>query len=157
MKNFNEHEINDFIDLGREKNAPVRFIEMMDSIDPKLEFVSLAGIKDRLIKEGIIETNGFQQNNSVAVYHRLRSSEGVIGFITPISHSFCDTCTKIRLMANGEIKLCLFDHRSYPLKPILRSGVPDDELKDFLTRTVKDKTPHPPDTRGRETIAKMGG
>ena len=154
---FNEDEIEDFISLGRERNITVRFIEKMDSVDSDTEFVSLSPIKERLIRQGAIRKEGFRKNNSVAEYHYLLPGPGMVGFITPISHSFCDTCSKIRLMANGEIKLCLFDRRGYPLRPILRSGAPDAEIKDFLVRAVSDKFPHPPDTRGRETIAKMGG
>lgn len=157
IKNFNEDEIGDFIALIREKNIPVRFIEMMDSIDSKMEFVSLTPIKERLIRQGIIREEGFRQDNSVAEYYQLRPGPGRVGFITPISHSFCEICAKIRLMANGEIKLCLFDQRGYPLRPLLRSGAPDEEIRAFLIRIARDKTPQSPDTRGREAIARMGG
>ncbi len=108
MKDFNEDEVMDIINFALEIRAIPRFIEKMDFVGTSQQFISLEGLKEYLIKKNIIETESCPDKNSVASYHKMNGKKGIIGFITPISKPFCANCNKIRIKANGDIKLCLF-------------------------------------------------
>ncbi|EEP61234.1 molybdenum cofactor biosynthesis protein A, partial [Sulfurihydrogenibium yellowstonense SS-5] len=58
-----------------------------------------------------------------------------VGFITPISNPFCDGCSKLRLTAEGKIKLCLRTDEELSVKEILRYGT-DEDLDEFLRKVL---------------------
>ncbi len=157
MKDFNEDEVEDFIDFGEQHRATVRFIEKMEFASGGPEFSSLATVRERLISRGIIEAEGRHLDNSVAYYHDLRGRPGKIGFITPVSRHFCPTCSKIRLKANGDIKLCVFAPENFNLRDLLRSEPDDRALRDRLTELIARKPFRPEGPRTRETMAEIGG
>jgi hypothetical protein len=76
-----------------------------------------------------------------ARYFRLGATDTRIGFITPISQHFCETCNRVRLTVDGTLYLCLGQESSYALRPLLRDGIGDDALLDHL------QTRHCPETR----------
>ncbi|MEA1926895.1 MAG: radical SAM protein [Candidatus Auribacterota bacterium] len=157
IKDFNEDEIVDFIDFAERSQATVRFIEVMDFSAGDLKFSSLTDIKEELIEKGIIEPKGFQINNSVSEYHSLTGRDGKVGFITPITHHFCRNCDKIRLLSNGEIKLCIFDNKKYNLRELLRNNSDDKYIKDWLTDIIQYKLFKPVMRKSSETMAEIGG
>ena len=157
IKDFNEDEVLDFIEFAEKLQVPVRFIEKMDFSTADMEFSSLTELKNRLIKDGVIKPEGFRINNSVSEYHYMTGSGGKVGFITPISRHFCATCTKIRLKANGEIKLCVFAGDNYNLRDILRSEPDDEVIKKWLTEIIQFKPFEPASRRNLETMAEIGG
>ncbi len=166
MKNFNEDEIVDFIHFAVSHNATVRFIEKMDFSSGDIYespfggesgFVSLAEIKNRLVEMGIIEGKGLSQGNSVAQYYRLTKFNGKVGFITHISNAFCSRCNRVRIKANGELKLCLFDERNFDLKGLLRSGVSDELVKRWIEERIREKYREPITSVSTETAAEIGG
>ncbi len=158
IKNFNADEVNDFIEFSLKNNVTVRFIEKMEIIDDELEFVSLEKIKQELIKKGIIEADGFIENNSVSIYHKIIGSNNKIGFITPISHSFCDRCNKIRIKANGDIKLCLFSKDRYNIKEILENESNDKNVSQWLQNIVKKKPLKSPiSLENKKSMSEVGG
>ncbi|MDX1335207.1 MAG: GTP 3',8-cyclase MoaA, partial [Gammaproteobacteria bacterium] len=56
--------------------------------------------------------------------------------ITPLSQHFCDTCNRVRLSVDGTIYTCLGQEHNFELRPLLRSGISDDELKEALITAV---------------------
>jgi GTP 3',8-cyclase len=157
MKDFNEDEIEDFIDFGEKHRTTVRFIEKMDFGTGGPGFSSLAKVKKHLIEKGIIEPEGRRIHNSVSCYYDLRGRPGKVGFITPVSRHFCPTCSKIRLKANGEVKLCVFSPQNYNLRDLLRGEVNDRVIKDWLAELIARKPFSPEGPRTRETMAEIGG
>ena len=157
MKGFNEDEIEDFIDFGERHRATVRFIEKMDFAPGGPDFSSLAEIRDRLAVKGIIEPEGRHIHSSVSCYHDLRGRPGKVGFITPVSRHFCPTCSKIRLKANGDIKLCVFAAANFNLRDLLRSEPDDRAIRDRLAELIARKPFRPEGPRTRETMAEIGG
>jgi len=157
IKGFNEDEIVDFIQFADRYRATVRFIEKMDFVAGELKFSSLTEIKKDLIETGIIEPEGFRINNSVSEYYSLTNNGGRVGFITPISRHFCDNCSKIRLKANGELKLCVFDRDNYNLRRILRSEPDDDLVRKWLRDVIQLKPFEPVVRMNLETMAEIGG
>ena len=62
--------------------------------------------------------------------------QGRIGFISAVSHKFCDSCNRIRLTAEGYLKLCLQYESGIDLRKLLRSGATDEELKEAMRQAI---------------------
>jgi cyclic pyranopterin phosphate synthase len=61
---------------------------------------------------------------------------GTLGFITPVSDRFCDTCNRMRLTQDGFLKGCLFGHADVDLLKPMRAGASDDELRALVRRAA---------------------
>jgi cyclic pyranopterin phosphate synthase len=70
---------------------------------------------------------------------RFAGAVGTVGFITPLSHTFCADCNRLRLTSRGELRLCLFADRSYPLRPLLAAADPDAALDAEILRVLQEK------------------
>ncbi len=70
---------------------------------------------------------------------RLAGAAGTVGFITPLSHTFCAECNRLRLSARGELRLCLFAERNYPLRPCLTAADPAAALEAEILRVLEEK------------------
>ena len=71
-----------------------------------------------------------------ARYVRVAGTELRIGFITPISQHFCETCNRVRLSVDGTLYLCLGQSDKVELRPLLRTGISDDDLRDTIINAV---------------------
>ena len=75
-------------------------------------------------------SNGHVQDVQVADTHLK------IGFITPISQHFCDTCNRVRLSVSGTLYMCLGDEHKYDLRPLLRQGISDNDLDQVIRDAI---------------------
>jgi cyclic pyranopterin phosphate synthase len=68
----------------------------------------------------------------------LKSTDGKfsIGFITPISQHFCETCNRVRLAVDGTLYTCLGQNEKFEFRPLLRGGVTDSELEDAIRHAI---------------------
>jgi cyclic pyranopterin phosphate synthase len=85
---------------------------------------------------------GFQKKSMVdgeARLYRISGAAGHIGFISPISKPFCADCNRLRLTADGILRLCLLRDNEADLRPLLRGGASDDELATFMREAVHRK------------------
>jgi cyclic pyranopterin phosphate synthase len=64
---------------------------------------------------------------------------GSVGFISPISHHFCDQCNRLRLTSEGKLRACLLSDRETDLKSLLRHGATDQEIVESIRQTILDK------------------
>ena len=64
------------------------------------------------------------RGNGPAKYFRFKGARGRIGLITPISHTYCETCNRVRLTADGRLRTCLFGDHEVDLRTPLRNGIP---------------------------------
>jgi cyclic pyranopterin phosphate synthase len=71
--------------------------------------------------------------------YRIPGAAGHIGFISPVSKPFCADCNRLRLTADGILRLCLLRDNEADLRPLLRGGASDDEIADFIRRAVQQK------------------
>ncbi len=133
MKDFNEDEIVDFIELTRELPISVRFIEFMpfDGNEwNKTKLITQQEILDQV--EGHFgKKNLFKlenEKNFTARNFRIKGFRGSFGIISSVSNPFCDGCNRIRLTANGKIKNCLFSNKEVDLLFAFRNGEPLEEL-----------------------------
>lgn len=122
INNLNTDEINDFIELTRNKNLDVRFIELMPIGEGEKIFNNGGYINLKKTLEGISELKYIgSETKSVAQYYKVDDAKGRIGIITPMSCSFCSECNRIRITSNGKIKLCLHSEEEIDIKPYLKN------------------------------------
>ncbi len=67
------------------------------------------------------------------------NKKGAVGFISPISHHFCDQCNRLRLTSEGKLRSCLLNDKETDLKSLLRGGASDQEIIASIRRTILDK------------------
>jgi GTP 3',8-cyclase len=109
---FNDDEVDDWVRLAEELDLTVRFLELMPVGEgarlAKLgRFADLEAIRGRLCGAyGLTPLEGVQ-GNGPARYWALPGGSGRLGFITPMSRSYCDTCNRMRLTCEGELRACL--------------------------------------------------
>ena len=141
MRGINDDEIEDFARLTLEHEWHVRFIELMPVGELReLTFehvVPSQEILDRIAAMGALTSDpGPERGNGPAVYHRLFGARGTVGVITPMTHTYCETCNRVRLTANGRLRTCLFGDHEVDLRTPLRAGLP---LAEHFERALAEK------------------
>jgi GTP 3',8-cyclase len=115
----------------------MRFIEYMDVGTTngwdRREVVSGAEIVQRISEEMPLEPVAPTSAGEVARRYRYRDGSGEIGVITSVTAPFCGDCTRIRLSAEGRLFTCLFATQGTDLRPLLRGGASDQELRSAVT------------------------
>jgi cyclic pyranopterin phosphate synthase len=71
-----------------------------------------------------------------ARYVQVAGTDLRIGFITPISQHFCETCNRVRLAVDGTLYLCLGQEHKFEFRPLLRAGISDSELVDAARAAI---------------------
>jgi cyclic pyranopterin phosphate synthase len=127
MKEFNENEIIDFIELTKHKNIQVRFIEFMPFSGnqwDKSKLVSYADIMETIQSEyTFTEIERLSDApNDTAKNFKIKSHLGSFAVISSVTNPFCGTCNRIRLTADGKLKNCLFSNSEMSLLDTLRAG-----------------------------------
>jgi len=139
MKDVNDDEVNDMVDFCIEHDFTLRFIETMPMGDTGRNasdyFVDLQTVREELEKKHTL-VPGVMPGGGPANYYQVKGTELRIGFITPLSQHFCDTCNRVRLSVDGTIYTCLGQENNFELRPLLRSGISDNELKEALITAV---------------------
>ncbi|PYG00036.1 cyclic pyranopterin phosphate synthase, partial [Thioalkalivibrio sp. ALE21] len=79
---------------------------------------------------------GVMPGGGPARYVQVAGTDIRIGFITPISQHFCDTCNRVRLSVDGTIHTCLGNEHSLALRPRLRDGCSDAELEEAILEAI---------------------
>jgi cyclic pyranopterin phosphate synthase len=74
-----------------------------------------------------------------ARYFRFEGAPGVIGFISPLTHHFCNTCNRLRLTSDGKLRPCLFSETEIDLRSAIRCGAEDEEIERLLRLAVEIK------------------
>ena len=143
MKGVNEDHVGDMVDFCIRHGFTLRFIETMpvgdtgrDAVD---HYVDLQEIKRRLAEQYEL-IPATMPGGGPARYVQVAGTDLKIGFITPLSQHFCATCNRVRLSVDGTLYMCLGQEHNYELRPMLREGCSDDELKDAI-RTAIDLKP----------------
>ncbi len=133
MRGINDDEIADFAALTHDHPWHVRFIELMPVGELRdLTFdhvVPTAEVLDRVRTLGDIEpASGPARGNGPAVYWRFPNALGTVGVITPMTHTYCERCNRVRLTADGRLRTCLFGDHEVLLRDALRAGQPLEAL-----------------------------
>ena len=141
MRGINDDEVCDFARLTFEHDWHVRFIELMpvgemreltwDHVVPSEE------ILDRLDAVAPLSpVDGPSRGNGPARYFRFSGASGSVGIITPMSHTYCGSCNRVRLTADGRLRTCLFGEEETDLRTPLREGLP---LEPFFRSALASK------------------
>jgi len=139
IKGLNDKEILDFCNLVIEKPYFIRFIECMPiGLDSNsMAFVSNSDIKETITNEfGPLMPVDKIHHDGPATRFRFSGSKGEIGFISAISHPFCNSCNRLRLTADGMLLPCLISNREISIKDPLRMGCLDDDLVEIFLKAV---------------------
>ncbi len=131
MNGVNSDEIENLAHLTVEHDWHVRFIELMPILNqsswgegfplPGDMFLPISQVKERLEKLGLKPACG-SSNQGPADEYVLEGGKGKIGFISPLSKSFCERCNRLRLTSDGNLRPCLLDDHEVPLRDALRRG-----------------------------------
>jgi cyclic pyranopterin phosphate synthase len=131
MKGTNDDEVVDFATFGREHGVNVRFIEFMplDASDhwAQSQVVSSAEVIAAIGAVYPLEAVGGRAHEPASSYRYL-DGRGEVGVIASVTQPFCDSCDRVRLTAEGQLRSCLFAIEETDLRSILRRGGSDDEL-----------------------------
>lgn len=136
MKHINDMEINDLYEFAKQKGIEIRFIEYMENENAhtSLKTVSSKEILHELEKKHIIHELPAKENSAAKLYQD--ESGYIFGIIEPYDDSFCQTCNRIRLSAEGDLIPCLYYEDSQNIKPYIDS---DKGLETVLKDVVKNK------------------
>lgn len=140
MRGRNDDELEAFAELSRRLPVAVRFIEAMPVLEyaqaQREEYVPASELLERLREIGDLQPVEGPAGNGPARYFAFPGSRGTIGVITPLSHDYCNTCNRIRLTADGRLRLCLFGDHHIDLRTPLRNGAGREELAAILARSM---------------------
>lgn len=136
MRGRNDDEISDFAALTRRLPVHVRFIEVMPVLEnaalARDEYVSADEIVERIGALGEIVPVSGPAGNGPARYFAFAGAPGAVGVISPLSHDYCERCNRVRLTADGRLRLCLFGDQHVDLRTPLRAGATIDEIAGLL-------------------------
>ena len=140
---FNDDEIIDFVNLTKKYPLDVRFIELMPMYDSG-DFKKEAFIPNSKVLE-VLDQNKIKyekierldpitkkpNDNGTALLYKIEGALGNIGLISPLSHSFCATCNRVRLTADGKLKPCLHSNQEINIKGLNESEM-DAKFKEAI-------------------------
>jgi cyclic pyranopterin phosphate synthase len=133
MRGLNDREILPFVELTREKDLEVRFIEYMPFDGNKWSQGKMFSYQEMLdvirARHPTLQKVQDHMNDTSKTWH-VPGFAGRVGFITSMTHNFCGTCNRLRITSDGNLKVCLFGNTEVSLRDILRKsngGEPIDE------------------------------
>jgi cyclic pyranopterin phosphate synthase len=141
MRGINDDEIEAFARLTLDHPWHVRFIELMPVGDLREltweHVVPSDEVLDRVATLGALAPSpGPARGNGPAAYHQLAGAAGTIGVITPMTHTYCGSCNRVRLTADGRLRTCLYGDHEVNLRDPLRAG---SALEPFFARALAEK------------------
>ena len=141
LRGTNDDEIEDFARLTLDRPWHIRFIELMpvgdmreltwEHVVPSDEVLSRIESLGALAPDG-----GPPRGNGPAKYYRLSGAAGTVGVITPMTHTYCGTCNRVRLTADGRLRTCLYGDHEVNLRDPLRRG---EALEPLFRQALADK------------------
>ena len=133
----NADEIDDIVAYCMEKGFVLRLIEVMPMGDTarKMGYVDLQPVKARLQKRfGLVDT--VLSGGGPARYLGTPDGGFTVGFITPISQHFCETCNRVRLTVDGILHLCLGQEERMDFRTLMRGGATDKEITEAIRLAI---------------------
>jgi cyclic pyranopterin phosphate synthase len=141
---YNEEDVVDLAKLTLKRDWHVRFIELMPLGEPAEiafnQYVSTRESMDR-IQAALGPLFSLNEGEIVgeARLYRLANARGTVGFISPVSNPYCDSCSRMRLTADGRIRLCLLSEKELNFRETLRGGGSHQDLVALFQQAVSAK------------------
>lgn len=140
MKGVNDDEVEEMLAFCIEHGFNLRYIETMPAGETGRNaygrYLNLQEVQQRLAARFELIPSVLP-GGGPARYLRVAGTDLHVGFITPISQHFCATCNRVRLGADGTLYLCLGQDHSVALRPLLRQGISDADLKETLVAALR--------------------
>jgi cyclic pyranopterin phosphate synthase len=140
MRGQNDDEVADFAAFTRTRAVYVRFIEVMPVTDnvalQRDAYIPAREVLDRIAQSGELLPVTGPGGNGPARYYAFAGAPGAVGVISPLSHDYCETCNRVRLSADGHLKLCLFGDTGIDLRTPLRNGASAEDLGTIFTSAM---------------------
>ncbi len=142
LRGVNDDEFEDMVRFCLEHDFTLRLIETMPVGDTGRaaagHYLDLQDVRRRLAEKFEL-LPAVMSGGGPARYVQLAGTDLKIGFITPLSQHFCETCNRVRLAADGTLYLCLGQDDKLELRPLLRAGITDEELKHEIRASMARK------------------
>ena len=142
MKGINDDEFEDMVEFCLAHGFTLRLIETMPvgatGTRASGHYLDLQQVKRQLARRFDL-IPGVMPGGGPARYMQVRNADLRIGFITPLSQHFCESCNRVRLGVDGTLYLCLGQDDRVELRPLLRAGVSDDGLKNAIIEAIARK------------------
>ncbi len=147
LRGINDHDVESLLEFGLERGLEVRFLELMPigvmASEFKRFFIASSEIRQRLSARGQWAPLGTAHGGTSRNW-RVRDAQGretTIGFISPLSEPFCDSCRRLRLTADGRLIGCLLRGATLDLRPAMRAAIGGDPepLRAVLGRAFRVK------------------
>ncbi|GMQ82082.1 MAG: GTP 3',8-cyclase MoaA [Rhodothermia bacterium] len=142
QKGVNEDELLDFVEWTRHESLDIRFIEYMpfggNGWDDSRFLPYIAMLSQIQDAYPTLERQNDDPNPTSKAW-RVPGYEGSLGFISSMSQNFCGSCNRLRLTADGNLRMCLFGDDELSLRDAIRRGATDVELISLIERTVSRK------------------
>lgn len=139
MKGINDDEIEDMVEFSIEHGFTLRLIETMPMGSTGRaatdRYLDLQDVKKRLAEKYELIPS-VMPGGGPARYVQVAGTNLRIGFITPISQHFCETCNRVRLSVDGTLYMCLGQDHKFELRPLLRAGIGDNDLIETLHQAI---------------------
>jgi cyclic pyranopterin phosphate synthase len=142
LRDDNAAELPELIRWGHARGCGVTLIETMPmgevDVDRTAEFISLKDVRTELESFWTL-TDLDVTTGGPARYVEVAETGGRLGFITPLSHNFCEACNRVRLTCTGTLHTCLGREDASDLRAVIRAGASDDDLADAIRLAVDAK------------------
>jgi GTP 3',8-cyclase len=142
LKNFNEHEIPDIMRWAHGRGMDMTVIETMPmgeiEEDRTDRYLPLSELRRNLEDQFTLTDNPYRTGGP-ARYVTVEETGGRLGFITPMTHNFCETCNRVRLTCTGTLYMCLGQNDASDFRDLLRSTDDDAILKQAIDEAISRK------------------
>lgn len=142
LKGINDDEFNQLLAWCGEREFDISFIESMpmgEIGEMRADtFMSLDSVKLKLSDKWTLQPSS-HSTAGPATYMDVLETAQRVGFITPFSHNFCESCNRVRLTCTGMLYLCLGQEDAVDLRQPLRDGATDAELKQVILEAIQQK------------------
>ena len=142
LKGVNENEIIALTKFAHERNIDISFIEVMPlgeiEEDRLNQYMPLTTVRDILQSVFTLE-NSNHKSGGPARYKRVKETGRLIGFITPHTHNFCESCNRVRISCTGTLYPCLGQEDATDLRAPLREALDDESLVDVIKQAILHK------------------
>ena len=141
IRGKNENEIIDIVNLAKDNDLSVRFIELMPiGLGKDMKGYSEDEIKSIIEKEiGPLTPYYGKLGNGPSKNYSLENFKGKIGFISAVNHKFCEECNRVRLTSEGFLKACLQYENGSDLKSLIRNNSSNEEIIKVIEETIYNK------------------
>ena len=142
LKGVNEHEIEDLVRFAHGRGADLTLIETMPlgeiEEDRTDQYLPLSVVRARLMDRFTLEDSA-HRTGGPARYVTIKETGGRLGFITPLTHNFCESCNRVRLTCTGTLYMCLGQDDAADLRKPLRASADDAALDAAIVEAISRK------------------